>query len=90
MSAEIINSPRFFQIWNYSVSHGQLLFRSTKSPEFHLPTAFKGLSIAEVDEDIRSLCVLKNSPQFGNGLKVFTVRGNGFSRLCCGVSRRFA
>jgi hypothetical protein len=92
MSAEIINSPRSFQIWSYSVSHSQLLFRSTKSAEFqtrvdvffkgvselHLPTAFKGLSIAEADADIQSLCIFKNSPQVGNGLKVFIVRGTDF------------
>jgi len=34
MSTEIINSGRFFQLWSYTVSHSELLFRSTKSPEF--------------------------------------------------------
>ena len=26
-------SPRMFQVWSYTVSHGQLLFRSTKSDD---------------------------------------------------------
>ena len=58
MSEAIVSFPRRFQIWLYSVSHGQLLLRSNRSGEFstridvlfknvaaiELPTAFDGLS----------------------------------------------
>jgi len=93
MPTEIINSERFFQLWSYSVSHSELLFRSTKSAEFstridvffkgvkefHLPTASKGLSITEAsDADIQRLCTLRKSPSFGKDVKVFTVQGADF------------
>jgi hypothetical protein len=93
MPAEIINSKRFFQLWSYSVSHSELLFRSTKSTEnptridvlfkgvkeVHLPTTSMGLSITEAsDADIRRLCTSRQSPSFGKDLKVFTVQGSDF------------
>ena len=70
MIAEIINSKRFFQLWSYSVSHSELLFRSAKSIEYptridvffkgvkeiHLPTTSNGLSITEAsDADIQKI-----------------------------------
>jgi hypothetical protein len=93
MSTEIIKSDRRFQIWNYTVSHSSLLFRSTKSDgvptridvlfkgveEFHLPTSFTGLSITEAsDADVRKLCSLRTSPTFAKDLKVFKVQGTDF------------
>jgi hypothetical protein len=93
MATEIINSKRFFQLWSYSVSHSELLFRSTKSTEFptridvllkgvkefHLPTTSKGLSITEAsDADIQRLCTLRQSPSLGKDVKVFTVQGADF------------
>lgn len=93
MATEIINSTRFFQLWSYSVSHSELLFRSTKSSEFptrmdvffkgvkefHLPTTSKGLVIIEAsDSDIRKLCTLRQLPSFDKDIKVFTVQGADF------------
>ena len=93
MSTEIINSERQFQIWKYTVSHSELLFRSTKSAdfptridvffkgvkEFHVPTSFTGLSIVEAsDADIRRLCNLRKSLSFGKDVKVFKIQGTDF------------
>jgi hypothetical protein len=92
MAVAIISSTRFFQLWSYSVSHGELLFRSTKSTEFstridvffkgvkevHLPTTSDGLSVTEgSDTDIRKLSPLRQSP-FGEDVKLFTVEGADF------------
>jgi hypothetical protein len=92
MSTQIINSDRMFQLWKYTVSHGQLLLRSTKEPnvptridvlfkdvsEFHLPTLFHGLSIQEASDDqIRDVCSLRESPTFNRG-KVYRVKGTDF------------
>jgi len=92
MAMEIVNSKRFFQLWSYSVSHGELLFRSTKSTGFptridvffkgvkevHLPTTSNGLSIAEASNaEIQKLCLLRQPP-VGNDIKVFVVQGTDF------------
>lgn len=92
MAFEIINSKRFFQLWSFSVSHSELLFRSTKSVELptridvlfkgvreiHLPSTSNGLLIKEAsDTDIRLLCPLRRS-QFGEEIKIFTVQGADF------------
>ena len=93
MSTEIIKSDRRFQLWNYTVSHCSLLLRSTKSDgfrtridvlfkgvcEFHLPTSFTGLSIAEASEaDAQKLCSLRQSLSLGKDRKVFKVQGVDF------------
>ena len=92
MSTQIIDSDRTFQLWKYTVGHGQLLLRSTKGPnvptridvlfkgvsEFHLPTLLSGLSIREASDDqIRDLCSLRESPSFNHG-KVYRVKGTDF------------
>lgn len=89
----IIGSDRKFQIWKYTVGHRQLLLRSTKSPDFptridvffkgvvqfHLPTLFTGLFIAEGSEDeIGKLCTLRESPSFKEDVRIFTVKGVDF------------
>jgi hypothetical protein len=93
MRAEIISSEREFQIWKYTVGHSQLLLRSTKSPtsptridvlfkgvaQFHLPTSFTGLSIAEgTGADVKRLCSLHASPSLDKDVKVFTIKGVDF------------
>jgi hypothetical protein len=93
MPTQIINSERDFQIWKYTVGHGQLLLRSTKAPnlptridvlfkgvsEFHSPTTLSGLSVQEAsDNQIRKLCSLRESPSFNHGVKVYTVKGTDF------------
>ncbi|HEY1265791.1 MAG TPA: hypothetical protein VGH16_00945 [Candidatus Binatia bacterium] len=90
MSAEVINSKRFFQLWSYSVSHGELLFRSTKSElfptridilfkgvtEFHLPTISTDLSITEAsDIEIRDLYTLSPASSKDTHVKVYVVKG---------------
>jgi hypothetical protein len=57
------SSKRQFQVWAYTVSHGQLLLRSTKTEEMptridilfkpvsfmELPTLFHGITVCEVE-----------------------------------------
>ena len=93
MSTEIIVPERQFHVWKYTIGHGLLLLRSTKSvgvptridvlfkgvKEFHLPTTLKGLSITEAPEkEIPQLCVLRNTIVIGKGCKVFKVQGSDF------------
>ena len=93
MPTQIINSERMFQMWKYTVGHGQLLLRSTKAPDFptridvffkgvtaiHLPTCFTGLSIEEGTEaDVEKLCTLRESSSFNGGIKVYRVEGADF------------
>lgn len=92
MSKTIVSSDRLFQMWKYTVSHQQLLLRSTKSPDFptridvffkgveqfHLPTILEGLFIREATEaEIGSLCSLREA-SFPKNVKVFVVRGRGY------------
>jgi hypothetical protein len=93
MPSPIISSHRRFRIWSYKVGHLQLLLRATKTDdfptridvlfkgvkEFHLPTAFDGLSISEAsDEETLKLRDLRKSPTLYNREKVFTVQGTDF------------
>ena len=93
MPSPIISSHRRFQIWRYTVSHSQLLVRTTKTEEFptridvlfkgvkefHLPTAFDGLSIMEAsDKEVLKLCDLRQLSSLYNREKVFTVQGRDF------------
>jgi hypothetical protein len=91
---EIIDSKRFFQLWRYSVGHSQLLLRSTKSEdcptridvffkgvkEFHLPTSFDGLSIADVsNEEVRRLQAFKPSLKTGYYYRFYKVKSVDFA-----------
>jgi hypothetical protein len=93
MATEIICPARFFQLWSYSVSHSELLLRSTKSAEFptridvffkgvkevHLPITSSGLSITEAcDTEIQRLHPLRRSP-LDKDVKVFMVQGEDFT-----------
>jgi hypothetical protein len=63
MNNEINYPERLFQMWRYEVGHGQLLFRSTKSPEYptrvdvlfknvaliQMPTVFNGMAVRLTD-----------------------------------------
>jgi hypothetical protein len=80
MSVGQITFQRRFQIWIYSVSHGQMLLRSTRSDgldtsvdvlfkdiaALQLPTAFDGLLITEASNDE----LLKLGPQLGSNSMV--------------------
>jgi hypothetical protein len=93
MQSQIIGSDRRFQVWSYTVGHGQLLLRATKTDErptridvlfkgvkeFHLPTLCDGLSITEAsDEEVLKLCDLRKSPTLYNREKVFMIQGTDF------------
>ena len=47
MTGSLFVSDRFFQIWRYTVSHRQLLLRSTKSDVAHtrIEILFKDVSL---------------------------------------------
>ncbi len=92
MDVAIIKSNRLFQLWSYSVSHRELLFRSIKSgvcatridvffkgvKEIHLPTTSDGLSVTEASEaDLRQISALRESA-FEKNIKVFMVEGANF------------
>lgn len=92
MPNEIIHSGRFFQLWRYSVSHGELLLRSTKTAdrparidmffkgvtEIHLPKTANGLFVKEASEaDIQNLSILR-PPRFDHGDRVFRIEGPDF------------
>ena len=89
MSKEIVNYKRFFQMWQYTVGHSQLLLRSVKRDDFvtrvdvlfknvsviQLPTTFDALSISELSEGEEISHIL---PDFRHekGKKNFVVRGS--------------
>lgn len=92
MTRGIINSDRFFQVWSYSVSHRELILRSTKSTdlatridvffkgvdEVHLPMASNGLLIEEISEaTLGEFRGLRQTP-FGKDVKIFVIRGADF------------
>jgi hypothetical protein len=93
MPQEIINIPRFFQIWSYTVSHKEMLARSTKASGFptridvffkdvgalHLPTAFQGLAISEAMEREKAEIHLQAEALRLEGRKLFIVRGSIFT-----------
>lgn len=94
MADAIIDSKRSFQLWGYTVSHRELLLRSTKSAdyptridvffkgvkEFHLPTSFKGLSIAHASlDELRTLPSHRGGwAESGSDLKFFKIGGADF------------
>src|SRR5215472_14871400 len=92
MSEAIIGFHRKFEVWLYSVSHGQLLLRSNRSEKFStridvlfkdvaamaLPTVFDGLSVAEaVTDEARNLNIQLGALRISNR-KVFVIWGPTF------------
>ena len=85
-----LSFQRFFQIWNYTASHAQLLVRSNKDSEndtridilfknvsiVHIPTALKNINITqgEPDREHRDF-----DPELIKGRYIFTVHCEGFS-----------
>jgi hypothetical protein len=93
MSEPIVSFPRPFQVWLYSVSHGQLLLRSNRSESLTarvdvlfrdvaaigLPTIFEGLSVVETSADqVRDLYIHLGSLPLQHR-KVFVIRGTNFT-----------
>ena len=92
MSEAIISFQRTFEVWLYSVSHGQLLLRSNRSEKFStridvlfkdvaamaLPTVFDGLSVAEAaTNELHDLNIQLGALPIQNR-KIFTIRGANF------------
>lgn len=86
----ILDSERHFQIWKYTVSHSQLLLRSTKSSRYptridilfkgvksvHLPTSFDKLVITEESsKDVHKFAPLG----YSENEKLFVMQGVGFA-----------
>ena len=93
MSEAIIGFHRKFQVWLYSVSHGQLLLRSNRSEEFStridilfkdvaamaLPTLFDGVSVAETAKDAAHELNIQLGAWSIQNRKVFAIWGANFS-----------
>jgi len=92
MSTQLISFPRRFQMWAYTVGHGELLLRSPKAPGLptridvlfknvsgiHLPTLSDGLQISEATEKEETKLRSQLSSSRLEGRKVFVVRVEGF------------
>ena len=92
MEFSILNFARRFQIWAYTVGHGQLLLRSTKSDTLptrvdilfksvsavHLLTTLNGLTVSEASETEKAEPYLAFTSHGPKGQKVFIVRSSGF------------
>ena len=88
----IIRFDRKFQVWQYSVSHGQLLLRSTKSQEhqtqvdilfkdvimMQLPTLFRDLAIWEISTDEFNSLELSTGLYTTDGLRCFRLEGDNW------------
>lgn len=92
MSNELLNSPRPFQIWEYTVGHGQLLLRSPKAVNLptrfdvlfknvsaiHLPTTLDRLRISEANDEEKVSPHLGLDVATAQSRKIFVVRGSDF------------
>jgi hypothetical protein len=92
MSPNPITFARRFQLWAYTVGHGQLLLRSPKSAglstrvdvlfknvaAIHLPTILDGLAVSEATEGQKSELRVQVDPLRLEGRRVFVVRGTNF------------
>ena len=92
MPTNAVNFSRRFQMWEYTVGHGQLLLRSPKTTGLstridilfknvaavHLPTILDGLAVSEATEGERSELHVQVDPSRLEGRKVFVVRGSNF------------
>jgi len=88
----IVNYSRSFQMWKYTVSHSELLLRSTKASgvatrvdvffknvaAIHLPTIMDGLAVSEATDDGKSELDLQIDPSRLKERKVFVIRGYDF------------
>lgn len=93
MPDELLNSPRRFRIWEYTVGHKQLLLRSTKDPglstridvlfknvaAIHLCTSLDGLTISKVADGENIDPPLGIRPEILDGMNLYIVRGAGFT-----------
>lgn len=88
-----LSVPREFQIWEYTVSHGQLLLRSTKA-NIHktqidvlfknvvfiqLPARFQGLTISEIASDDPRAAAVSLGEFSLLGQTIFLVEGDAWT-----------
>jgi hypothetical protein len=92
MTGVLFNSQRTFQIWEYTVGHGQLLLRSPKADDMpkridvlfknvaaiHLLTTLNSLTISEANEEDQIDSQLQVGSQILMDRKVFLVRSSEF------------
>lgn len=88
----IDHQERFFRFWYYSVSHSDLLLRSTKNEKFltridvffkavkaiRLPTNLEGLVVRQV-QGSEADAVIRDSGVEGKDSKVYLLEGTGYS-----------
>ena len=94
MPTNEVSFPRRFQMWAYTVGHGQLLLRSVKATDWptridvlfknvaavHLPTIMDRLAVSEATDTERAeLRVQVGAASRLEGQRVFIVRGSGFT-----------
>lgn len=62
---DIFQSDRFFQLWYYTVSHGQLLLRSVKSDseKTQVDVFFKNVKFVGVPALLKSMRVIEIDPE---------------------------
>ena len=93
MPSKMVESSRLFQMWSYTVGHGQLILRSPKAVGFptridvlfknvaamHLPTIMDGLAVSEATEaETQELPVQVDRSRLEER-KVFIVRTANFT-----------
>jgi hypothetical protein len=88
----IVSFRRRFQLWEYSVGHGQLILRSTKSSDvtttidvlfknvavLHLSAIMEGLSVSEATEEDRQRMCSRVELSELEGRKIFIVSASRF------------
>jgi len=92
MDRPMLTFDRRFQVWLYTVSHGQLLLRSVKDSSHHtqvdvlfknvaamsLPTQFQGLLVIDSGADSRAALTLGLGELGKEGRKLFRLSGDGW------------
>jgi hypothetical protein len=85
MTAPVFSSDRFFQTWLYTVSHGQLLFWSTKSKDVNtrIEILFKAVSLMLIPRSFRGLTITISDPSnlTAYGIERFDLRGRSLYAL---------
>jgi hypothetical protein len=63
---ESFDSDRHFQVWAYTVSHGQLLLRSTQSDQdaTRIEVLFKGVTRVDLPMSVDGLHVRRNGKEY--------------------------
>ena len=93
MTTSTLNFSRRFQLWTYTVGHGQLLLRSPKTTNLptridvlfknvaaiHLPTILDGLVVSEAAGLESEELSVQCDPSRLEGRKIFVIHGSNFT-----------